>query len=83
MIRKTLLPGCLSYLGLVLLSGCYHDRDVYTGPPPQRVVYVEGAPPPRDYVEVVPVRPWPGAVWYPGHWQRHGRHWIWHNGHWH
>lgn len=43
----------------------------------------DGAPPPPARVEVVPVVPYPGAIWVGGHWV-HYRHrgWIWVGGHW-
>jgi hypothetical protein len=39
-------------------------------------------PPPR--AEVIMERPYPGAVWVPGHWYRHwwGGHWVWAHGYW-
>ena len=42
------------------------------------------APPPPEKVVVVPARPYPNAVWVPGHWvwRRWGRHWEWVPGHW-
>jgi hypothetical protein len=42
-----------------------------------------GPPPPPARVEVVPVAPYPGAIWVGGHWV-HYRHrgWIWVGGYW-
>lgn len=80
-------------LGSVAVAGCYSAP-----PPPRHVVerevvdpygrvverdrYVVDGPPPPDEVEVVPVRPYYGAVWVRGYWLR-GRHrWHWVPGHW-
>jgi hypothetical protein len=61
-----------------LLSGCIvvpaHQGYGYaTGP-----VIVVDAPPPAPYAEVVPVLPYPGAVWIGGYWGWNGgRHqWV-------
>ena len=46
-----------------------------------RAVIIAGPPPAR--VEIVPVRPFYGAVWIPGHWApaRYGG-WVWVRGYW-
>jgi len=42
---------------------------IRTGPPPARV-------------EVVPVAPYPEAVWIGGHWDWRGGNWVWLPGYW-
>jgi len=84
----------MALLGALGVGGCYYS------PPPRHVVerevvdpngrvverdeYVVEEPPPPERVEVIPVRPYYGAIWVRGHYV-HGRHrgeWIWVPGHW-
>ena len=88
-MRSLILVPLMGALGL---SGCVvapapreHvvERDVVD--PYGRVVerdryVVDDSPAPL--VEVVPVRPYVGAVWVGGYWARDGRHWGWRRGHW-
>jgi hypothetical protein len=86
MVGKIL--GLLS-VGALLSTGCtvevHHHHEppppvVTVGPPP---VVVEGdVAQPAPIVEVVPARPWVGAVWVPGHWDRRPHRWVWIGGHW-
>jgi len=39
-------------------------------------------PLPTPVVEVVPVCPWPGAIWVGGNWGWCDRRWVWTRGHW-
>lgn len=60
-----------------LLAGCVvvpAHRAAYAAEP----VIVVDAPPPAPYAEVVPVAPYPGAVWIHGYWGwSAGRHtWV-------
>lgn len=82
----------IGLLGALGVSGCV------VAPPPQHVVeretvdpygrvierdrYVVDDPPPAPLVEVVPVRPYVGAVWVGGFWHRDRGHWGWHRGYW-
>jgi hypothetical protein len=45
-------------------------------------VVVANAPPPPPYAEVVPVMPFPGAVWIGGYWGWSGGHYAWNRGRW-
>lgn len=63
-----------------LLSACvvvpahrgYYEGG-YTGAP----AVVVDAPPPAPYAEVIPVAPYPGAVWINGYWGWSGGHHRW------
>ena len=84
----------LPLLGVLGLSGCLvsplpreHlvEREVVD--PYGRVVerdrYVVDEPAPAPLVEVVPVAPYPTAVWVGGYWGHGGGHrWLWHRGYW-
>ena len=75
----------------VVSAGCYVE------PPPRQVVvretvdqygnvvstdqYVDGGPPPPARVEVIPVAPYPGAIWVGGYWTHGRRHYFWVPGH--
>ncbi len=50
----------------------------YEGGP---VVMVE-SPPPPPYAEVVPLMPFPGALWIGGYWGGSGGHYAWNRGRW-
>ena len=72
-------------LTAVLLTACvvapYPRRVVYSEPVPARgyepsEVSVEVAPP-SPYVEVVPVLPYPGAIWIGGYWGWNGGRHLW------
>jgi len=50
-----------------------------------RETIVEDGPPPPGRVEVIPVAPYPTAVWVRGYWIRSGgdnHRWIWVRGYW-
>jgi hypothetical protein len=53
---------------------------VYTAPTIVNEYDVVAVPPP-PVVEVVPVRPYPAAVWVPGYWAP-VPHWVWVRGRW-
>ena len=65
-----------------LLSGCVvvpaHRAGYYGGGYAAEPAVVVDMPPPAPYAEVVPVMPYPGAVWVGGYWGwRGGRHqWV-------
>ena len=68
----------LGVIGASLLAGCTvyepaprHYREVY---------YDDGYDP--GYVEVVPARPYVGAVWVGGYYGYYGHHRSWHPGRW-
>jgi len=45
--------------------------------------YVESDDLPAARVEVIPIRPYPDAIWIRGYWVREGRRrWAWVPGHW-
>ncbi len=83
---------------LGLTSGCVYyehprhrvvrEEEVVVDRPVEREVIVEDdvryGPPPVARVEVIPIRPYFGAIWEPGHWWRHHRRheWVWMPGHW-
>lgn len=48
----------------------------------EREFYSDDYSPPPEYVEVVTVRPYPGAMWVRGHWIRERHRWCWVPGHW-
>ncbi len=66
----------------VLLSACvvapYPRQAAYAGPVPVQANIVVDVAPPAPYVEVVPVRPFVGALWIAGYWGWHGsrHHWV-------
>ena len=67
-----------------LLSGCIvvpgrHARGPAYAEP--QGVYAD-APPPPPYAEVVPVLPYPGAVWIGGYWGWNGGRHSWVPGYW-
>ena len=69
----------LAVAASALLSACivvpaHHGGGYYAGGP----TVVVDAPPPAPYAEVVPVVPYPGAVWISGYWGwSGGRHqWV-------
>ena len=82
--------GCAASLifGLSLFSGCVVERPrrVYVRPAPPPVAVERPAPagvivvreaPPPPRVEIIPPRPGPRFVWYPGHWRYNGRYyWV-------
>ena len=83
----------LPLLGVLGVSGCVvapapreHVVEREVVDPYGRVVerdrYVVDDPPPAPLVEVVPVAPYPTAVWVGGYWGHDGRHWAWRRGHW-
>ena len=92
-MRAQLIFGGILLLGL---GGCY----VAPAPAPRvveretvdpygnvvsRETIVEDGPPPPDRIEVIPVAPYPTAVWIRGYYIRdryHRRGWIWMPGHW-
>ena len=94
-MRAKLLSAAL---GLLTLSGCYvyseppppraHvvEREVVDpyGNVVERDTYIGDAPPPPVRVEVVPVAPYPTAVWIRGYWfrDRYRHRWVWLPGHW-
>ena len=63
----------LAMLGMLGFSSCGHA-----------IIYVRQTPPSTKIVEVKPVKPYPTAVWIPGHWKwsRRQHKYIWVNGHW-
>lgn len=66
-------------------SGVSATAPYAVGATPTTVVHeydVVTAPPPPPIVEVVPVRPYPAAVWVPGYWVPRPRVWVWVRGHW-
>lgn len=74
---RTALAGTLAALAL---SACvvapYPPGPAVYGP--GDTVVVSPVPPPAPYVEVVPVLPYPGAIWISGYWSwSDGRHrWV-------
>lgn len=48
---------------------------------PSSAEVVVDTPPPPPYPEVVPVIPYPGAIWIGGFWGWSGGHHVWHPGH--
>jgi hypothetical protein len=87
----------LAAVGLLVSSGCYVAP---APPPRERVVerevvdsngyvverdtYVVDGPPPAARVEIIPVAPYPTAVWVRGYWfrDRYRHRWVWMGGHW-
>ncbi len=71
--RRMALVLAVAATGL-LLSGCVvaPAQPVYT----TGEVYAPMAPPPPRY-EVVPVLPFPGAIWISGYWNWSGGHHVW------
>jgi hypothetical protein len=83
--------------GVLALTGCYVAP---LPPPRERVVHrevvdqygnvverdtvVEDGPVPEARVEVIPVRPYPAAIWVRGYWfrDRYRHRWVWAPGHW-
>ena len=61
-MKKDLLFLLFSVFAAIALAGCLA---YVPGPPPMDGVYAPG-PPPEPMVEVVPVIPFPGAVWLGG-----------------
>ena len=49
-----------------------------------RETIVEDGPPPPERIEVIPVAPYPTAIWVRGYWVRERYHhrWMWSPGHW-
>ena len=50
-----------------------------------RETIIEDGPPPAERIEVIPVAPYPTAVWIRGYWVRSGGYhhrWYWVRGHW-
>ena len=64
-----------------LLSGCIvvPAHPAHAGPyvAPAPAVVVVDAPPPPPYAEMVPVAPYPGAVWIGGYWGWGGGRHTW------
>lgn len=77
-MKKSLLFLLISLFASIALAGCLA---YVPGPPPMDGVYAPG-PPPEPVVEVVPVIPFPGAVWLGGYWGYGGRGWAWNRGYW-
>jgi hypothetical protein len=67
---KTAIAALL-IAGTLGAAGCATRAVIALGPPPARI-------------EVVPVRPYYGAVWIPGHWvrARYYGNWVWVRGYW-
>jgi len=68
-----------------LLSACivvpaHQHGQVYGGYPAEQVVV--NAPPPAPYTEVIPVMPFPGALWIGGYWGWSGGRHNWVPGYW-
>jgi hypothetical protein len=86
-MKTPLLAMGLTAAALGLGVGCvgHHEREhrtvVVEEGPVYREVYVEGRPSPPPRVEIIVEPPHRGAVWEPGHWERHHNEWIWHRGH--
>jgi hypothetical protein len=84
-MQKRLILSLAAPVLLVPLVGCEHHRHVVER---EEVVRYEvdttPPPPPREEV-VIRERPYPGAVWVRGFWERdRARHvWVWRPGHWH
>ena len=80
------LLGALGVSGCVVAPPREHVVERDTVDQYGRVIardrYVVDDPPPAPLVEVVPVRPYLGAVWVGGYWGHEGRHWGWHRGYW-
>ncbi|RLC52766.1 MAG: hypothetical protein DRZ79_00625 [Candidatus Cloacimonadota bacterium] len=59
--------------GMLGLSSCGHT-----------IVYVHKPPPAKAIVEIKPTKPYPKAVWIPGHWKwsKKRQKYIWVKGHW-
>ena len=89
----------LTALGAIALAGCYYSpppspppqrvvqREVVdqNGNVIQRETVIEdGGPVPAPQVEVIPIRPYPTAIWIRGYWFRDRYHhrWVWVDGHW-
>ena len=65
-----------AWMVLILLMGLFSGNACAT-----RTVYVRQAPPPVR-VEVMTVKPFPNAVWVPGHWAWRSGQYVWVRGHW-
>jgi hypothetical protein len=84
LIRASLIGG-LGAMGLIV-SGCRVDAVVYAPAPAVVVedqdadVVVTDEPPPAPY-EVVPVAPYPDAIWIGGDYVFVGGHYVWNHGH--
>jgi len=88
MLKRLVLP-LTALAGPALLAlplaGCVHHPHHYERE--EYVTYeVETAPPPpvREEVIIERERPYPGAIWVRGYWQRDRDHrrWHWIRGHW-
>ena len=87
--RPLLVSLTAALLSAASLTACvvapYPRRVVYnepaTGPYDQQTVVVDVAPP-APYVEVVPVIPYPGAIWIGGYWGWNGGRHHWEPGRW-
>lgn len=80
-------------IGLVFVGGCIVapaprervvERDVVDpyGNVIERERIIEDGPPPPARVEVIPVVPYPGAIWVRGYYVRGRYGWVWVRGHW-
>ena len=65
---KTAIASLL-IAGTLAAAGCATRAVIVAGPPPARV-------------EIIPVRPFYGAVWVPGHWVYARRGYVWARGYW-
>ena len=77
------LTLALAMASSALLSACVvvpAHRGYYDGGYAAAPVVVVDVPPPAPYVEVVPVMPYPGAVWIGGYWGWSGGRHQWVNG---
>ena len=88
--RLLLVSSSAALLSAVSLTACvvapYPRRVVYNEPVAigaydQQTVVVDVAPP-APYVEVVPVIPYPGAIWIGGYWGWNGGSHHWQPGRW-
>ena len=77
-MKKDLLFLLFSVFAAIALAGCLA---YVPGPPPLDAVYAPG-PPPEAMVEVVPVAPYPGAVWIGGYWGWGSAGYAWNRGYW-
>lgn len=74
-MRRALLA--VAAASMALLAGCVVVPAHRVGYAAEPGVVVVDTPPPPPYAEVVPVMPYPGAVWINGYWGWNGGRHVW------